>query len=56
MEKKIAQLMGRYEEVETLLGDPNVINDRKQYRELTQEHSYLGDLKQAWQSLQKQRK
>ncbi len=48
MEKKILQLLSRLNEVETLLGEPTVFNDAKKYRSLTQEHSYLRELKTVW--------
>lgn len=45
MQKKVERLLSRLAEVEELLGQPNVFNDQKQYRTLTQEHSYLRDVK-----------
>lgn len=45
MEKKIRQILERFNEVEALLGSPGVHNDQKLYRSLTQEHSYLNELK-----------
>lgn len=38
--------MGRFQAVEELLGQPDVFNDQTVYRELTQEHAYLGDVKE----------
>lgn len=48
MEKKIFQLLSRLDEVESILGQPNIFDDAKKYRALTQEHSYLRDLKTVW--------
>lgn len=45
MEKKIKALMTRLHEVEAVLGHPEVFNDQKKYRELTQEHAYLSQVK-----------
>ncbi len=51
LEKKINELLGRLHNLEELLGDPNVVNDQKKYRSITQEHSYLSELKQTWEEL-----
>ena len=48
MQKKILQLLSRLNEVENVLGQPNIYDDPKKYRALTQEHSYLRDLKNVW--------
>lgn len=47
MEKKVSELLRRFSEVEEALASPDVFNDPKAYRELTQEHSYLSDVKSA---------
>ncbi|MBN1915339.1 MAG: peptide chain release factor 1 [Parachlamydiales bacterium] len=49
MEVKIKKLLSRLEEVEKILGDPATLADQKLYRELTQEHAYLSELKEQWQ-------
>ncbi len=48
MEKKVAQLLERLTEIEDELGKPEVVQDQKRYRVLTQEHSYLTNVKGAW--------
>lgn len=48
MKKKVEQLLSRLNEVEAVLGQPNVYDDPKKYRTLTQEHSYLRELKTVW--------
>ncbi|MFI5343226.1 MAG: peptide chain release factor 1 [Chlamydiales bacterium] len=48
MKKKVEQLLSRLNEVEAVLGQPNVYDDPKKYRALTQEHSYLRELKTVW--------
>jgi len=53
METKIQQLLGRLQEVEELLGQPDIFSDQKAYRELTQEHAQLSRLKEVWERLQK---
>lgn len=47
MEKKVAELLRRFAEVEEALANPSVFNDPKAYKELTREHAYLSDVKQA---------
>lgn len=57
MEKKVRLLLERLAEVEEVLGQPHVFEDQKKYRALTQEHSNLSELKNAWdkkQNLEKQ--
>jgi peptide chain release factor 1 len=48
MQKKIQQLLVRLAEVEEVLGQPHVYEDQKKYKALSQEHSYLSELKAAW--------
>lgn len=48
MKQKVQQLLSRLEELEEVLGQPHVFDDPKKYRALTQEHSYLRELKTAW--------
>jgi len=52
MKDKVLKLLGRFNEVEGLLGQPEVLNDQKRYKALTQEHSYLSELKNVWQEHQ----
>lgn len=53
LEKKIEGLLTRFAEVEKALAEPDALNEPKKYRELTQEHAYLGEVKEHWESLQK---
>lgn len=46
MQAKIAKLLARFDKVEELLGDPDVLSDQKQYRELAQEHAYLAEVRE----------
>lgn len=48
MDKKINALLSRLREVEAVLGHPEVFSDQKKYRALTQEHSYLSEVKSLW--------
>lgn len=48
MEQKINRLLERLSEVEEFLGQPLLYEDQKKYRALTQEHSYLTELKGCW--------
>lgn len=49
---KIEQLLERFKEVEKLLSDPHVLSDQKRYKELTQEHSHLSALSEAYNQLE----
>ena len=44
---KLEGLVARFEEVSTLITDPNVIADQKRYVKLTKEYKDLGDLMNA---------
>ena len=44
---KLEGLVSRYEEVGTLITDPNVIGDQKRYVKLTKEYKDLGDIMKA---------
>ncbi|MES2344476.1 MAG: peptide chain release factor 1 [Chlamydiota bacterium] len=52
MEARLRRLLSRLEEVEDLLGKAEVLADKKQYRELAQEHSYLTSVKEEKQRLE----
>lgn len=57
MEGQIVKLLKRYDAVEELLGQPDVLSDQARYRELAQEHSYLSEIRTQWlrySSLKKQ--
>lgn len=47
MLEKVQQLLGKLQQVEGLLGLPEVLSDQKKYRQLTQEHAQLSALKEA---------
>jgi peptide chain release factor 1 len=53
MEKKIDELLKRLHVLEEQLGTPEIVNDQKNYRSLTQEHSYLSELRHSWEELVK---
>lgn len=55
MQKKISQLLSRFAEVEEALAKPEIFEDPKAYKKLTQEHSYLMEVKQIAEKLQKAR-
>lgn len=56
MKDKVARLLTRFAEVEEALAQPGVFDQPKKYRELTQEHSYLSQIKAAAEELEKYRK
>ena len=49
--EKLDGLVARFEEVSTLITDPNVISDQKRYVKLTKEYKELGDLMQHARSI-----
>jgi peptide chain release factor 1 len=49
MDEQIRKLLKRFEKIEELLGQEDVLADQKQYRELAQEHSYLSEIKEQSQ-------
>ncbi|HSW86392.1 MAG TPA: peptide chain release factor 1 [Rhabdochlamydiaceae bacterium] len=53
MEERIRKLLDRFEKVEELLGQPEVLADQKQYRTLAQEHAYLSEVKDMWQQIER---
>ena len=53
MDKKIETLLSRFKEVEEALFSPEVMSDKKKYRELTQEHAFLSNVKNAYEKQQK---
>lgn len=56
MKKKVDELLARLVVIEDELARPDAFSDPKHYRELTQEHSYLSDIKKAATSLEKSEK
>lgn len=53
MESKVKSLLSRLHEVEAVLGHPDVFNDQKKYRALTQEHAYLSEVKSVWENIRR---
>jgi peptide chain release factor 1 len=51
LEKKVNKLMDKLAEIEQALGQPDVFDDQKHYRSLTQEHSYLSNLNSLWEKI-----
>ena len=45
--EKLEGIVSRFEEVSTLITDPNVIGDQKRYVKFTKEYKELGDLMKA---------
>lgn len=51
MENKINALLSRLNELEAVLGNPEVFNDQKKYRAFTQEHAYISEVKGVWDEI-----
>lgn len=45
MREKVERLLKRLEEIEAELSQPDLVNDRKRYRDLMREHAYLSDVR-----------
>src|SRR3989339_1821832 len=56
MEERIRGLLSRLQKVEELLGQTHVLSDQKEYRQLTQEHAYLSEVKEADSRLSQSKK
>lgn len=53
MHERILKLLERLTEVEELLSRSEILQDKQQYRALATEHSYLSQVKNAWQKCEK---
>lgn len=51
MIEKVKRLLARLHEVEEELGRSDILSDQKRYRQLSQEHSQLSELKDVWDQL-----
>lgn len=51
MENKINALLSRLNELEAVLGNPEVFSDQKKYRAFTQEHAYISEVKAVWEGI-----
>jgi len=56
LDKKAEKMLARLAEVETMLGEPDLLSDQKKYRSLTQEHAQLSEVRQIFEKLKKARK
>lgn len=52
MDTKIISLLERLRVVEDELGHQDTLQDKKRYKALTQEHSYLQEVKATWEKIQ----
>ena len=48
MIEKVKRLLERLRQIEAELGHPDILSDQKRYRQLSQEHSQLSELKEVW--------
>ncbi len=53
MKQRVTQLLSGLSQVEQKLSDPKIISDQKEFKKLSQEHSYLSDLKELWEKFEK---
>ncbi len=55
LERQLDELDGRYEELGSLMGAPEVAGDAARYREVTQRHAELEETALAWRELKRAR-
>lgn len=48
MIEKVKRLLARLQQVEAELGHSEILSDQKRYKQLSQEHSQLSELKEVW--------
>lgn len=51
MTNRVERLLHRLADVEVALGQPAAFEDQKRYKELTQEHAYLAEVRNLWEEL-----
>lgn len=56
IDEQVRKLLKRFEKVEELLGQADLLADQKQYREYAQEHSYLSEIRDHWQRYERLKK
>lgn len=47
--ERVLKLLSNLDELEAKLGDPSIISNQKEFKKLSQEHSYLSELKELWE-------
>lgn len=52
IEQKMAKLLSRFAECEDAMSRPDIYSDQKAYRQLSQEHAYLTQVKTLWEEIQ----
>ncbi|OQY36640.1 MAG: peptide chain release factor 1, partial [Spirochaetaceae bacterium 4572_7] len=50
LDLKLESMVKRFAEVELLISDPNVLSDKKRYKDLMVEYSHLGEIVSAYNS------
>ena len=50
---KIEEILARHKEVEKQLSEPDIVKDKKQYKEIMQEHAYLKEIFEAYEKYKK---
>ena len=53
MQDKVVTLLAQLPELETKMSDPQIISNQKEFKEITEQHSYLTQLKNFWEEYQK---
>lgn len=53
MEKRVVKLISGLDLIEQKLSDPTLVSNQKEFKKVSQEHAYLSELKELWESRQK---
>lgn len=53
MKQRVIQLISELPQIEEKLSDPVVLSDQKEFKKLSQKHSYLSELKELWEKFEK---
>lgn len=53
MKTKVMGMLSKLSDVESKMGNPEIVADQKRYTELASEHKYLTKLKEMWERLEK---
>lgn len=53
MKQRVIQLISELPQIEEKLSDPVILSDKKEFKKLSQKHSYLSELKELWEKFEK---
>jgi len=56
MKRRIDEALERFEKIEVVLGNSEILKDQEKYREIAQEYSHLSQVKELWEKIEWLRK